>query len=151
MSIERAPPMILATMAALLDQGRAMDALSRLVTVLALGALLAIPLLELSFPEAQWTLAGVVAVGLLQLSFAMRVSFDAALFRELARVPAGDKLDLKGLDDALATLRLVRSGKAGRPLQPRLDGARKLFRLQMLTLALQLSLMLAAVIIVALA
>lgn len=151
MSIERAPPMILAAKAALLDQGRTLDALSRLLTVLALGALLAIPLLELSFPEAQWTLFGAVAAGLVQLLLALRVGFDAALFRELARTPVGDKLDLKGLDDALSTLRLVRSGKAGRPLEPRLAGARKLLRLQMLALVVQLVLMLAAVVIVALA
>ena len=120
--------------AALLDQGRTVDRLSCGLTVAAIAILAILPALT---PHLQWTqpafAAVAVAAGFAQTWFAIRVGFDAALFHRLAGTG-----DFAAIDAALAALGLVPPGKAGRPGEARVAGARRLFRFQILALAVQL-------------
>ena len=83
-------------------------------------------------------IAAAVLVGLVGLTLAARVAFDADLFERLGRVA----LDLQSLDQALAKLRLAPAAKLGRSLEARLPGARRLIRLQLAALLSQLALLL---------
>ena len=128
-----------AAIAALLDQAAIVERLSRPLTVAALLILMA-PALT----GHRWTgalsvlLALVVLVGVLQGYLALRVRFDAALFARLAE--GGALPDLAALDRTLLALGLMPAAKIGRPLGPRIAGARRLFRLQALALAAQVAL-----------
>ncbi len=130
---------LLAAAAGLLDMGRAMDALSRPLTVLAFAGLLA----PLAVPVP---LAGLVALLLAGLGglggtyAGARVAFDAALFRGLATETG----DLALLDGALMQLGLLPARKAGRPMAERLAGAQRLLRRQALLLAVQAAALLTA-------
>jgi hypothetical protein len=119
-----------AVTAALLERGRTINGFS---IALIIGAILAIALRILE-PIA---LALSILAGLAQVYLALRVAFDAALFRLLAGQP-----DLDALDAALTELRLLPAAKAGRPLGPRIAGARRLFVAQIAAAALQLLLIL---------
>jgi hypothetical protein len=133
-----------ATTAALLDQGRIPDRLSQLLTV---GAVLLLLFLgPLTGHDGMTTavllLALSVRLGLIELYFAFRVGFDAALFRALA---AGTALpNLPALDASLLRLGLRPAAATPRPLEDRIDGARKLLRRQVWCLVLQLAAMIAA-------
>ncbi len=70
---------------------------------------------------------------------ALRVGFDAALFRRLS-VSA----DLAGFDAAMTGLALMPSGKAGRAMAARVAGARRLLVLQGACLLAQVALILLA-------
>ena len=119
------------TGACLLDLGRAIDALSRPLTLLAIAGLLA-PL-AMPFPLASWLILSTVAVcGLAGTYAAARTAFDAALFRALA-IDA----NLELLDAALLQLRLLPPGKTRRPLADRVAGARRFLHWQTLLLAAQ--------------
>ncbi|HEY8873166.1 MAG TPA: hypothetical protein VIM52_09065 [Stellaceae bacterium] len=127
--------------AALLDQGRRADALSRLVTVAALFALMLLPTIPGRPPLLLPAVLGPVALlGLGEAYLAMRVGFDAALFRRLA-APA-EALDLGRLDEALLRLGLIPPAKTGRPIAERIAGARRLLQWQGLMLGLQAALIL---------
>lgn len=119
--------------AALLEQGRILDGLSRLLTAVAVGLLFAgafglVPK-ALAVPVALIA----VAFGLAETRLAIRVGFDAALLRDTAHRP-----QLAALDAALVRLGLIASEKAGRPLEERLAGAMRLMRRQGLCLAGQI-------------
>jgi hypothetical protein len=130
-----------AVAAGLLDQGSRIDGLSRLLTAGAFVTLMLLPIL----PKTSWLLPAIlVAVALLgfgEIYLAIRVGFDAALFRHLASDPKG--FDLERLDRALAQLELVPEAKAGRGIDERIAGARWLFGWQGLVLAAQAVLILA--------
>ena len=127
--------------ATLLDQGRRMDALSRLVTVAALFALMLSPAIPGRPPLLLPLMLGPVALlGLGEAYLAMRVGFDAVLFRRLA-APA-DTFDLGRLDEALLRLGLIPPGKTGRPIAARIAGARRLLQWQGLMLGMQAALIL---------
>jgi hypothetical protein len=128
---------LLATTAALLDQGRAVDRLSRLVTAAALAGLLLGPLVGHAPPAAIAVLALVALAGAAELFFALRVGFDAALFRRLA-AEAGAP-GFADLDAALVRLALIPSGKAGRPAAERAFGAKRLLVCQGLALIVQIA------------
>lgn len=132
MTEQRAERFLLATAADLLAAGRAIDRLSRALTVLAFAMLLAPSLLPMKL-AGFWLVAVASVLGLVQMYFGARVAFDSALFRRLADGAA----DLDVLDGALAQLGLLPPGKAGRPLPERLAGARGLLLRQAGLLVLQ--------------
>ena len=72
--------------------------------------------------------------GLVETYLAIRVGFDAALFHRVAHTE-----DIASLDAALRQLRLLPVEKRGRAIEPRIAGARRLFRFQVLALAAQLA------------
>ena len=125
---------MLATAADLLDQGEIVHRLSLSLTVLA-GAILLVPLLAVMAPVA--ILAALA--GLAESALAGRVRFDAALFRRAAADAAADRFDMASFDAALVTLRLMPAGKAGRPIETRFHGARRLFVLQIASLVVQVA------------
>jgi hypothetical protein len=127
---------LLASAAALLDQGRSVDRLSRLLTAAALIGLLVCAAAIGQSPLALATSAILVALaGFAELYFAIRVGFDAALFNRLAGAP--EPVDFGDLDQALTELGLLPAAKRGRPANARIAGARRLMRFQILALAVQ--------------
>jgi hypothetical protein len=138
---------LLTVTAALLTQGRTLDGLSRLLTAGALFGLLAHAVVNDADPVLV-TVALLVAAlaGFAQTYYAVRVGFDAALFRQL-----GDTaIELSALDSALQRLGLLPVDKAGRPLDARIAGARALFRSQVAMLGVQIAAVLGAALVVVL-
>jgi len=127
---------LLVCAAALLEQGRTVDRLSRPLTAAALIAILFSQAIGTRLP---WMLVGVVVLvavaGLVEAYFAIRVGFDAALFRHLAS--ASEPPDFAGTDAALTRLGVLPAATRDRPAEARVAGARRLFRLQMLSLVAQ--------------
>jgi hypothetical protein len=82
--------------------------------------------------------AGLVAA-LGQTVLALRVGFDAALFRRLSLAP-----DLAAFDTAMTALALMPAAKTGRPMAARVAGARRLIVLQGACLVAQVALILLA-------
>jgi hypothetical protein len=127
-------PQLLACAAALLAQGRIVDRLSRPLTVAALigmtiSAFMVAPAAWWLFV---WTLL-VLLAGLAETYLAIRVSFDARVFRNVAAKAA----DFSSTDAALMRLGLLPAAKAGRPADVRIAGARRLLGLQIAALAAQ--------------
>jgi len=132
--------------AALLEQGHVLDGVSRPLTVVALALLLVLPGMAGSPSVAVIAVVALVAlVGCAEAYFALRVAFDAALFRRLAEDAAGR--DLANLDDALGALGLVSAAKRGRPATERVAGARRLLTRQATMLLLQILLVLAGAVL----
>jgi hypothetical protein len=130
-----------AAAAALLDQGQRADRLSRPITAASALVLLLLPAFLEPPPVLPTTiLALVVLLGLIELYLAIRVGFDAALFRRLAAAPEG--FDRARLDRALSRLGLMPEAKAGRPIIERIAGARRLLAWQGMTLFAQILLVL---------
>lgn len=129
---------VLATAAALLDQGERIDGLSRAVTVTALAALAAFGLFDIETPASAALFASSVLMGLAELYLAIRVGLDAALFRRMADASAAP--DLARLDGTMTALGLLPAGKAGRPLDQRTNGACRLLRIQAILAAVQIAL-----------
>jgi hypothetical protein len=137
---------LIAAAACLLDQGRIVDGLSRLLTAAALLVLL-LPAVLPASPQSLSvaTLAAVALVGILETFFAVRVGLDAALFHRLS---AGhDALDFDNLDNALIRLRLVSAPLPGRSTPDRIAGASRLLYRQAAMLALQICLATFAVVL----
>jgi hypothetical protein len=121
--------------AALLDQGRIVDRLSRLLTAAALIGMLVGSTLMAQPPWMLIVFAALVALfGFTECYFAIRVAFDAAL---LHRIASASEPDFTGIDAALARLGLLPPEKRGRPVEARVAGARRLFRSQLVALAAQ--------------
>lgn len=122
--------------AALLDQGRTVDRLSRLLTAVALVGILLYPAMTMPPPRMLAGCAVLVAIaGLAEAYFAIRVGIDAALFHQVARAPGA--IDFAGTDVALMQLGLLPVTQLGRPAESRVAGARWLFRLQVFALVTQ--------------
>jgi hypothetical protein len=122
----------------LLDQGRAID---RATTSLVAAGVVA-TWIAVATGESTATLlplAAMLPAGAAQAVLALRVGFDAALFRRLADAP-----DLAAFDAAMTGLGLLPAAKAGRPLAARAAGARRLLVAQGLCLAAVLALPLLA-------
>lgn len=131
--------------------GRSVDTWSLVLTALALACALELALQAASLPLA--CLLVVAVAGGLQKALALRVAFDAALFRAWAErwsvAAAGDarpgavtaiQADLLALDQALAAMGLRRDqSDSVRDLDSRVDGARKLFGRQLMALAIQVA------------
>ena len=121
-------------MAALLRRGRLMTTLALVLTVASLVAAFELMLYSRQGVRLGFALiAAAVLVGLVGLTLAARVAFDADLFERLGR---------GALDQALARLRLAPAAKLGRPLEARLPGTKRLIRLQLAALLSQLALLL---------
>jgi hypothetical protein len=122
--------------AALLDQGRTLDRVSRPLTAAALIGLLIYPAIAGRPP---WALVGsailVALAGLAEAYFAIRVGFDAALFHQLASAP--EPPDFAGTDAALMRLGLLPAAKRGRPAEARVAGTRRLLGFQILAVVAQ--------------
>ncbi|MDB5600566.1 MAG: hypothetical protein JWN71_2610 [Xanthobacteraceae bacterium] len=138
---------LLAATAALLTQGRTLDHLSRLLTAGALFGLLAHAVVNDADPMLA-TLALLIAAlaGFVQTYYAVRVGFDAALFRQFAETAS----DLAVLDATLDRLGLLPAEKIGRPIEARIAGARALLRMQTLALMIQIVVVLCAALFIAL-
>jgi len=119
-----------------LEQGRIVDGLSRLLT----GAALVVVAIGPGAADAVAIPA--VAAGLVETYLAVRVGFDAALFRRMGGAP--QTADFAGTDAALTRLGFPPAGRHGRPASARIGGARRLFRFQVLALTLQVLLLLSA-------
>lgn len=126
---------LLLSAAGLLEQGRTIDRLSRPLTAAAL-IILAInpPFATWWGPAAVGVFLVVALAGLVEAYLAIRVNFDAALFRQAA---TGEAPDFSGIDDALIRLGLLPAVKKGRPIDARIAGARRLFRYQVRALLVQ--------------
>jgi hypothetical protein len=125
---------LLSCAAALLDQGRIVDRLSRPLTAAALigmmlSAFVPAPPTWLFFA---WMML-VLLAGLVETYLAIRVGFDAGIFRNVAAEAA----DFSATDTALIRLGLLPAEKAGRPADVRIAGARRLLGLQVAALAAQ--------------
>jgi hypothetical protein len=133
---------LLFSAAALLDQGRTVDRLSRPLTAAALIGILVCPAIMARPP---WMVVGfamlVALAGLAEAYFAIRAGFDATLFHQLASAPEAP--DFTETDAALTRLGLMPAAKLGRPAEARVAGARRLFGLQMLALVAQVLFVLA--------
>ena len=122
--------------AALLDQGRIVDRLSRTLTGAALIGMLIYPAIATPIPRmAIGFVVLVTLAGLTEAYFAIRVRFDAALFHQLASAP--EALDFAGTDAALTRLGLLPAMKHGRSAEARVVGARRLLGFQILALVAQ--------------
>lgn len=141
------------TLAAALALGRSIDRWSLVLVAVTLAGLLWAPLPLFS----RLCLLASLLAGCAQKIYALRVAFDASLFRHWSeswavaatqkRDPATLAADLAAFDQTLAACGLrASSGNAARGLDSRLLGARKLLGRQALALAIQF-----AVVVVALA
>jgi hypothetical protein len=137
---------VLAATAALLERGRDLDRLSRLFTAVALAGAIAIPVLAANQPVLLTLLVLALAAGMAQAFLAVRVGFDAALFRALAEESRGHDPVFAALDDAFRRMNMLRPEKAGRPLEPRIAGALRLFHLQGIALVAQFGLMISGIV-----
>ena len=125
---QASPRQIAAAAADLLDQGAVIDRLSRPLTIAALLGLIVGLGIEL---------------GAL-LTAALRVGFDAALFRRVEQGESSGMPDLGTLDAALVALGLLPRSKVGRSVEQRALGARRLLTLQGAALAFQVAIILLA-------
>ena len=131
---------ILRCTAALLDQGGTVDRLSRPLTIAAVIGLLIAPAIDAELVRRSVTLAIAVAVaGLAETYFAVRVSFDAALFHHLAGSAAPGEAPFTAADAALTQLGLLPAAKVGRSAEARAAGAKQLLRWQILACAIQVA------------
>ena len=127
---------VLVVVSIVLDQGRRIHGMSSAITVAALIGCVLPALSEHRMSLLSLGILGaVIAVGVIELWFAIRVSIDAALFRRLARVP-----DWRTLDEALINLGMIPAEKTGRPEAVRIAGARRLLRFQAVALIAQIGL-----------
>lgn len=133
---------MLAAAADLLDQGQIVNRLSIAVTAIAIAVML-LPVFPASgafVPAA----ALVTIAGLAEILLAIRVGFDAALFRRMANDATAERLDLSAVDNALVGLRLMAAEDAGRTLAHRFAGAKRFLILQGVAMLIQAVLAIAA-------
>lgn len=131
-----------AAAASFLAQGRLIGGLSQLLTA---GAILLLVALEIfgptPSPATAIALLLAIALGLAERTFAFRVGFDAALF---ARLADDRSAALPRFDQALIDLGLLPPEKAGRPVEVRFAGARRLLLRQAAAAILQVLALIAA-------
>lgn len=132
--------------ATLLRRGRSIDRLSSGVILLALAIGLA-PLLGLAMSWPGAVICGLlVAFGLLQKVYAVRVAIDAELFERLSTDPEQLERHTAALDQALLGLGQP-ADKSGRSWAQRSQGALALLRRQALWCGLQLLVAVSAVLL----
>ena len=126
----------LLTAVALLEQAILIDRLSRSLTLMASVVLVVAPMFVATNVLLYVGAAIAVAIaGLVEMYLAVRLNFDAALFRQVATTT--DPPDFAALDDALSTLGLLPPQKRGRDAAVRVAGAMRLMRLQAIALGAQ--------------
>ncbi|PRH88040.1 hypothetical protein C5L14_09110 [Labrys okinawensis] len=132
------PAVIAAIAASYLRQGRALDWISRGLTLLGAGGILAA-----AYASAPlWVSVPVLLVllfGLVQSYFALRAGFDAEIFGHLA----GNAFSTTNFDGAMKRLGLFAQDRPSRPMSERARGAMILVRRQAIFLALQVLCLLA--------
>ena len=116
----------------LLDQGVIVHRQSIIATGAAVFFLIAAVLTGTVSPAPLYVFLAVPLLGLGEAYLAMRIGFDAALFRKVAR-----DLPLPALDEAMVRLGIIEEGAGGRSLQVRFGGCRQLLRRQVISVALQ--------------
>lgn len=137
-------PHALAAAAALLDQGRLVHGMSRVLTIAGLLAGPATLMLGHKLSSAACGFALLVAVvGFAETWFAVRVGIDARLMRHLAEIAASGPLDLDAFDQGMQGAGLVKAPTPGRNLEDRLAGARRLLSRQSAVFAFQVLLVVA--------
>lgn len=124
--------------AALLEQGRKLQALSLVLTGIAVFAALG-P--QPGRPQMQIAVAVSIACGVIALYFAIRVGLDARLMRRLATQADEGRLDLARFDAGLTLAGLRPAAASTRTLGDRIAGATGLLRNQALATAAQLIVM----------
>ncbi|MCQ2998465.1 hypothetical protein NLO98_01685 [Pseudomonas syringae] len=139
--------MQLHVVASLLRRGKALDNLSTGLTLLSLAFGLIQLLITGVHPFLLILAVSVTILGLLEKYYAIRVAFDADLFHVIASDPQWPTDRTAALDDALIKLGLQPVDKAGRAWSVRSQGALRLLRQQLLFLAIQLLVLLSAVVI----
>lgn len=124
------------SVAALLEQHTKIHLLSVATTASAVTILLA-PLLFSASPTSLWLLTAiaVIATGLAETWFALRVGFDRRLLQSIAADPE----KLQHWDRALVGLKLLPESKAGREPDERLRGCIRLLKRQAELLVAQLA------------
>lgn len=133
-----ATEMQLFTVASLLRRGRALDQLSNALSLVALLIGLA-PLLGIKAqPLTALFCALLLALGLGQKYWALRVALDAELFQQLASKVEQLTTHTADLDRALAQLKLQAANQSSRSWDERSLGALRLLRQQVLWLLAQL-------------
>jgi hypothetical protein len=121
----------------LLRRGDSLDRLSTGLTLL--GALLGLSQYLVPGPGL-WSLVcsgGLLVLGLWQKYWALRVGFDADLFRHLADRAEDLPQRTQDLDQALTALGMQPAERGGRPWSERITGALKLLRRQALLVVAQ--------------
>ncbi len=133
--------------ASLLRRGKALDNLSTGLTLLCVG--FGLVQLLITVPNALLLVVVVIGVllGILQKYYAIRVGFDADLFHMVASDPQWLSDRTAAMDDALGQLGLAPVDKTARSWASRSQGALKLLRQQLLFLAVQLLVLLSAIVI----
>jgi hypothetical protein len=121
--------------AALLEQGRKLQALSLVLTAIAVFATLG-P--QPGRPQALVAVALSILLGVVALYLAIRVGLDARLMRRLAEQADAGRLDLGAFDAGLALAELRPEAASTRPLGDRIAGATGLLRNQAIATAAQL-------------
>lgn len=139
--------MQLHVVASLLRRGRALDNLSTGVMLLGLALGLSQLWINTVSPLLLILVAAIVLIGLIEKYYAFRVAFDADLFQNIANDANQLNDRTVDLDHALTTLGLLPVDKQARSWAVRSQGALKLLRQQVLFLALELVLMLGAILI----
>ncbi|MFS2156236.1 hypothetical protein ACCD10_02640 [Pseudomonas sp. Pseusp122] len=139
--------MQLHVVAGLLRRGRGLDNLSTGVMLLGLALGLTQLWIKPVNPLLLIMVTAIVVTGLIEKYYAFRVAFDADLFQNLADDANQLNDRTVELDHALTTLGLLPVDKQSRSWAVRSQGALKLLRQQVLFLALELILMLAAILI----
>jgi hypothetical protein len=132
-------------MAALLRQGRLIHGLALVLLLATAGLAAGLALGGQLAGMPAWLLALAMIAALAETWFAIRVGLDERLFAALG---AG-LLTLPALDSGLAGLGMMPAGKAGRPLEARLQGAKALLVKQAGLAGLQLLLIMAVLLILA--
>ncbi|CAI8755502.1 hypothetical protein [Pseudomonas serbica] len=120
-----------------LRRGDSLDRLSTGLTLL--GALLGLSQYLVPGPGL-WSLVcsgGLLVLGLWQKYWALRVGFDADLFRHLADRAEDLPQRTQDLDQALTALGMQPAERGGRPWSERITGALKLLRRQALLVVAQ--------------
>lgn len=131
--------------AALLDQGRAIHSLALVLALAAIAVLLLAIVIASSGIAPAAMAGGALLFALAETYLALRVGFDAALFRAVAT----EMLDWSALDETLVTRGILPAGKAGRPVGARIDGALRLLRRQIVCLALEALLLAGGIVLLA--
>ena len=139
--------MQLHVVASLLRRGKALDNLSTGLTLLSLGLGLIQLLITAPNPLLLVLAVSGTVLGLIEKYYALRVAFDADLFHVVASNPQWPTDRTAALDTALSTLGLQPVDKAGRAWSVRSRGALQLLRQQALFLAVQLLVLLSAIVI----
>jgi hypothetical protein len=126
------PAAVAAITASFLQQGRALDVLSRGITLIACIAVFAGTFTAAPLPIMMLGIA-ILLLGLAEAYFALRVGFEANLFGHFAR----DTFGTVSFDASMRRLKLLPADRTGRPMTVRAMRAMRLMRYQILALLLQ--------------